>query len=238
MSETIRLNKFIASCGVCSRREADRLIEAGKVTVDGHPAQMGGTVTGTERIVVDGTLLQGRTEKVVLAYYKPVGVTCSEKDDHADRLVTEELNYPVRVTYAGRLDRDSEGLLLLSNDGELLEALMRSRNGHEREYVVTVNKDLKNGFPECMEPGVYLEQLDVKTKPCKVKVLGKRTFSVTLNQGLNRQIRRMCGAFGYRVDKLKRVRVQNVLLGDLGPGEYRVLCGEELEELYSEVGLR
>lgn len=228
----IRLNKYLAQAGICSRRDADRLIETGQVTVNDRIAQPGTKVQRGDKVCFQGRLIGGRQEVAVLAYYKPVGVICSERDRHADKLLTNELHYPVRVTYAGRLDKDSEGLLLLTNDGDLIDSLMRGANRHEKEYVVKVKSEITDEFLQEMSRGVYLSELDKTTRPCQVERLGKFTFRIILTQGLNRQIRRMCQALGYEVHSLKRVRVANVTLGGLKPGEYRILKGKELEELY------
>lgn len=233
-----RLNKYLAACGVCSRREADRLIEEGRVTVDGETAAMGMRVSGRERIAVNGKVLAGKDEKAVLAYYKPAGVICTERDRHAERKINDELNYPVRLTYAGRLDKDSEGLMMMTNDGALIDAMMRGANRHEKEYVVKVDKEVTEEFLKGMAKGVYLEELDLTTRECEVRKSGKFTFVIVLTQGVNRQIRRMVEHFGYRVRALKRVRVMNVNLANLKPGEYRVLQGEELRQLYQRAGLR
>lgn len=232
-----RLNKYLAACGICSRREADRLIEEGRVTVNGITASMGIRVSGRERISVNGKMVAGKDEKVVLAYYKPIGVTCTERDRHAERKISDELKYPVRLTYAGRLDKDSEGLLLMTNDGALIDAMMRGANRHEKEYVVKVDKEITDGFVEGMAGGVYLKELDVKTRGCEVRKTGKFTFNIILTQGVNRQIRRMTECFGFRVKALKRVRVMNVNLANLHPGEYRVIQGEELQQLYYGCGI-
>lgn len=236
-AEGIRLNKYLAECGVCSRRDADRLIEEGRVTVNGQTARMGVRVTGKEKIAVNGKVLQSRNDKKVLAYYKPVGVTCTEKDKYAKKTISDSLKYPVRVTYAGRLDKDSEGLMIMTNDGELIERMMRGANRHEKEYVVKVNKEITNEFLENMAKGVWLKELEKKTRPCEIEMLGKYTFRIILTQGLNRQIRRMCQAFGYEVQSLKRIRVMNVCLGNLKPGQYREVTTDELELLYQSVGM-
>ena len=235
--EEIRLNKYLAACGVCSRRDADKLIEAGVVCVNGEIAVPGRRVTKKDQIVVRGKLLQGPDEKVVLAYYKPLGVVCTERDAHAGRLVTKELGYDKRVTYAGRLDKDSEGLLLLTNDGELIEAMMRGRNGHEKEYIVKSDKCWEAQAIDNMRRGVYLEELDKTTRPCEIEQIGEKSLRIILTQGLNRQIRRMCKTQGYQVKSLKRTRVVNIGLGELRPGEYRELTIEEKAELYSRCGL-
>lgn len=237
MEET-RLNKYLAQCGICSRREADKLIETGKVTVNGRPADMGCKVTEADEVRVGKKVLGGKLKAAVLAFYKPVGVTCTEKDKYAEKIIADYIDYPVRVTYAGRLDKDSEGLLLLTNDGELINAVMRGANGHEKEYIVKVNQEITEEFLDRMGQGIYLKELDTKTRPCKVEKIGKYTFRIILTQGLNRQIRRMCKALGYEVTHLKRVRIMNVLLGNLAPGKYREITGEEREELYRSVGMR
>lgn len=235
MKELVRINKYIAECGVCSRREADRLIEAGLVTINGINAKAGDKVSGSEEIIVDGRRLKSKNKKVVLAYYKPVGVTCTEKDKHAEMTIKDVLDYPIRVTYAGRLDKESEGLLLLTNDGDLIDKLMRGKNGHEKEYIVRVSKELTADFKEKMEAGIFLRELNVKTKPCKVFIEDAYTFRIILTQGLNRQIRRMCEALGLNVIGLKRLRVANIEIGKLRPGTYRKLTDEELFELKSNL---
>jgi len=235
--EKIRFNKFLASCGVCSRRDADKLIEAGEVFVNGEKASAGMRVGADDRVEVRGKPLVQPDEKVVLAYYKPVGVVCSERDAHAGRLVTKEIGYHKRVTYAGRLDKDSEGLLLLSNDGDLIDAMMRGKNGHEKEYIVKSDRKWEDSAVELMRKGVYLEELGQTTLPCEIERIGERTLRMVLTQGLNRQIRRMCETQGYRVKSLKRTRVINIKLEKLKPGEYRELTGKEREELYRLCGL-
>lgn len=237
-NETIRLNKYLAMCGVCSRREADRLIDEGKVSINGKAARMGQVVCEADVVCVDGKRVTGQEKKVVLAYYKPIGVTCSEKDEHAEKLVKDMIDYPIRVTYAGRLDRDSEGLLLLSNDGDLIQAMMKSSNNHEKEYVVSVYEKLTDEFLEKMRNGVFLEELNVTTKPCKVEQMGERKFRIILTQGFNRQIRRMCRAYDYHVRALKRVRVMSVTLAGLRQGEYRELNQKEMDKLYQACGIR
>ncbi|MBO5487679.1 MAG: rRNA pseudouridine synthase, partial [Eubacterium sp.] len=159
--EQIRLNKYLAQCGVCSRREADKLIEQGRVKVNGQIAVAGQQVSEADEIQVNKKILQGRAEKKVLAFYKPIGVTCTEKDRHAERIITDMIDYPIRVTYAGRLDRDSEGLLLLTNDGDLIDAMMRGANRHEKEYVVRVDKEITDVFLEKMASGIFLKELEL-----------------------------------------------------------------------------
>lgn len=231
----MRLNQYIASCGICSRREADRLIEAGRVLVNGTAAVPGMRVQGREEVTVNGRILGGALQKVVVAYYKPVGVTCTARDPHADRTLDEAFSYPVRLTYAGRLDRDSEGLLLMTNDGDLIDKMMRGANGHEKEYIVRVRSRIPDADLEHFRKGVRLRDLGATTRPCKVERLGDYTFRIILTQGLNRQIRRMCRAVGNEVVKLKRVRVLNIELGSMKPGEQRIIRGDELQELYRMV---
>lgn len=231
-----RLNKYLASCGICSRREADRLIEEGRVLVNRQKANVGMQVSDQDTILVNGKSVHGKNEKVVLAYYKPVGVVCTERDRFADKKITDMIKFPVRVTYAGRLDKDSEGLLLLTNDGELIEAMMRGSAGHEKEYVVKVDKEITDVFLRSLENGVFLPELNLKTRPCKAEMIGKYTFRITLTQGVNRQIRRMAKELGYRVYAIKRVRVINIQLADLKPGQYRRIIGNELQSLYNLCG--
>ena len=237
MMEQMRLNKYLAHCGVCSRRDADRLIEKGVVLVNGRQAQAGRTVGEGDEILVSGRPVRGVQEPVVLAFYKPFGVVCTEKDVHAESIVSDLVDYPVRVTYAGRLDKDSEGLLLLSNDGDLIQAMMKGANCHEKEYVVRVNREITPDFLEKMSGGVYLEELDITTRKCQVEQMGRFVFRMVLTQGVNRQIKRMCIACGCRVRELKRVRVMHVTLGGLKPGEYRELDREDMERLYRDCGL-
>ena len=231
----VRLNKYLAQCGVCSRREADILIAEGKVLVNGKTAQPGLRVSERDEVICNGKKLANRNEKVVLAYYKPLGVTCTEKDRFADKTLKDAFDYPIRVTYAGRLDKETEGLLLMTNDGDLIQRLMRGTEHHEKEYVVKVTKELDPDFKEKMEAGVFLSELNRRTKPCKVEILGKHTFKIILTQGLNRQIRRMCQEMGYRVNALQRIRVANITLGKLKPGTFRRINGEELQDLYAMI---
>lgn len=231
--EKERLNKYLAACGICSRRDADRLIQEGRVSINGKKAEMRMQVNGTERISVNGKPVHGKNEKVVLAYYKPIGVTCTEKDRFADKKITDMVKFPVRVTYAGRLDKDSEGLMILTNDGNLIDAMMRGSTGHEKEYVVKVNKEITEEFIRKMGAGVLLSELGITTRPCAIEQIGKFTFKIILTQGVNRQIRRMAKELGYQVNAIKRVRVVNVQLADLKPGQYRQISGNELQMLYN-----
>lgn len=224
--EEIRLNKYLSELGVCSRREADRLIEAGKVLVDGETAQMGTKVTENQEILVDGKEVKKADKKVLLAYNKPKGVVCSTKEK--DNIV-EYLNYPIRIYPIGRLDKNSTGLILLTNRGELSDQITRGSNHHEKEYIVRVNKRLTDDFIRKMGEGVPI--LDTVTRKCKVEKIDDYKFRIILTQGLNRQIRRMCEYFDYRVTALKRVRVLNIRLGNLRVGEYREVTREEEREL-------
>lgn len=227
--ESVRLNKYLSEAGVCSRREADRLIESGKVTVDGVTAQMGMRVTAGQIVKVGKKTVSKQDEMIVLVVNKPKGIVCTEDQRERDSIV-RFLNYPVRVTYAGRLDKDSRGLLLMTNNGDIINQMMRAANRHEKEYKVTVDKEITEQFIKKMSEGVPI--LDTVTRPCTVKKIGKYTFSIILTQGLNRQIRRMCAAFGYEVKDLVRIRIMNIRLGSLKEGAYRKLTDEELEELY------
>lgn len=235
VEKKIRINKYIADAGICSRREADKLVEQGIVCVNGKLAESGTKVGRYDEVTVRGKRISASEEKIVLAYYKPIGVTCTERDLHAKKTVIEDLKYPVRVTYAGRLDKESEGLLLMTNDGDLINGLMRAANFHEKEYVVKVDKEITEEFIQGMAGGVYLPELEKTTRPCKVEYIGKYTFRIILTQGLNRQIRRMCKELGYQVKQLKRIRIANIELGKLRPREYRRLSEKELEMLYSKV---
>ena len=234
----IRLNKYLSEAGVCSRREADRLIESGVVTVDGKNAVPGMKVEDGQEVCVGKKRIKSKTKKTVLAVYKPAGIVCTE-DKREKKNIIRFLNYPLRVTYAGRLDKDSEGLLIMTNDGDLINGMMRARFSHEKEYKVTVNKEITPEFIEKMSRGVHIrdreKNLDAVTRPCKVRKNGKYAFSIILTQGLNRQIRRMCEALGYKVTTLKRIRIMNVELGNLKPGEVRELTEQELKELYGTV---
>lgn len=231
-SEPIRLNKYLSEAGVCSRREADRLIETGRVTVDGQRAQTGMRIVPGQVVKVGNKVVSKQDEMIVLAVNKPRGIVCTEERRERDSIV-RFLNYPVRVTYIGRLDKDSHGLLLMTNNGDIINKMMRAANKHEKEYKVTVDKEITEDFLKKMAAGVPI--LDTVTRPCTVKKIGKYTFSVILTQGLNRQIRRMCEALGYEVKDLLRVRVMNITLDGLKDGQYRKLTDQELNELYDQL---
>ncbi len=209
--------------------EADRLIESGKVTVDGQRAQTGMKIRPGQEVRVGRKVVSRKDEMVVLAVNKPRGIVCTEEKRERNSIV-RFLDYPIRVTYIGRLDKDSRGLLLMTNNGDIINRMMRAANHHEKEYKVTVDHEITGEFLEKMAGGVAI--LDTVTRPCKVEKLGKYTFSIILTQGLNRQIRRMCEALGYEVKDLVRVRVMNIRLGSLKEGEYREVTDEELDELY------
>ncbi len=236
----VRLNKFLSEAGICSRREADKLIDSGVVFVDGKVAVPGMKVEEDQEVRVGKKLVAGREKKVALAVNKPVGIVCTE-DMREKKNIIRFLKYPTRVTYAGRLDKDSEGLLIMTNDGDLINGMMRARFEHEKEYKVTVDREITEDFISKMSQGVRIidreKSLDTLTRPCKVEKIGKYTFSIILTQGLNRQIRRMCQALGYKVKRLVRVRIMNVELGSLKNGAYRELTGDELKKLYQDVGL-
>lgn len=231
-SEPVRLNKYLSEAGVCSRREADRLIETGRVTVDGQRAQTGMRIVPGQVVKVGNKVVSKQDEMIVLAVNKPRGIVCTEERRERDSIV-RFLNYPVRVTYIGRLDKDSHGLLLMTNNGDIINKMMRAANKHEKEYKVTVHKEITEDFLKKMAAGVPI--LDTVTRPCTVKKIGKYTFSIILTQGLNRQIRRMCEALGYEVKDLLRVRVMNITLDGLKDGQYRKLTDQELNELYDQL---
>lgn len=231
-SEPVRLNKYLSEAGVCSRREADRLIETGRVTVDGQRAQTGMRIVPGQVVKVGNKVVSKQDEMIVLAVNKPRGIVCTEERRERNSIV-RFLNYPVRVTYIGRLDKDSHGLLLMTNNGDIINKMMRAANKHEKEYKVTVDKEITEDFLKKMAAGVPI--LDTVTRPCTVKKIGKYTFSIILTQGLNRQIRRMCEALGYEVKDLLRVRVMNITLDGLKDGQYRKLTDQELNELYDQL---
>ena len=230
--EEVRLNKYLSEAGVCSRREADRLIESGRVSVDGKRAQTGMKIVPGQVVKVGKKVVSKQDEMVVLAVNKPAGIVCTEERRERNSIV-RFLDYPIRITYVGRLDKDSKGLLLMTNNGDIINKMMRAGNRHEKEYKVTVDKEITQEFLEKMASGVPI--LDTVTRPCKVEKIGKYTFSIILTQGLNRQIRRMCEALGYQVRELIRVRIMNIHLGALKEGEYRKPTDAELNELYDHI---
>lgn len=234
MESMIRINKFIADSGICSRRAADKLIEEGKVIVNGNVAVSGMKVLDSDEIIVDGKAISREEEQLYFAFNKPVGIVCTAEKKEKNNII-DFIGHDKRLMYAGRLDKDSEGLIIMTNDGELINSLMRARENHEKEYIVKVNKDIDRDFVHKMSDGVYLDELEVTTRKCKVEAVDNSTFRIILTQGLNRQIRRMCDANGYKVVSLKRERIVNIKLGNLKPGEMRPLTNKELEDLNSIV---
>ncbi len=230
----IRINKYLSSRGVCSRREADRLIDGGRITVNGEVASLGIMVSVNDDVRLDGHRIVGGDEPVVLAFNKPEGIVCTSARDEKNNII-DYINYPTRIYPIGRLDKESSGLILLTNRGEIVNGILKAKNYHEKEYIVTLNKPYSTDFLKNMRRGVYLNELDVTTRPAQVRTIDDKTFSIILTQGLNRQIRRMCSELKYRVVKLKRIRIMNIMLGDLPKGKYRTVQGEELEQLISDI---
>ena len=226
--EGIRLNKYLSEAGYCSRREADRLIEEGQVFVDGNRAIMGMRVDDTNLIRVNGKTISNKEKPVIIALNKPRGVVCTAQKKEKDNSI-DFVNYKTRIYPVGRLDKESEGLILLTNMGDLVNKIMRAGNYHEKEYIVTVDKVITKEFLKKMSEGVPI--LDTVTRKCKVEKIDDYCFRIILTQGLNRQIRRMCEHFNYNVKKLVRVRIMNIKLGDLPVGKYRELTSGELEKL-------
>lgn len=236
MEQQIRLNKYLSESGVCSRREADRLIEQGKVVVNNVTAIAGMKVSDNDEIYVSGKRVKHEEKPVILAFYKPRGIVCTSEKREENNII-KYLNYPTRVTYAGRLDKESEGLMIMTNQGELLNNMMRAKNEHEKEYIVTVDKLVTAEFIEKMASGMWLEEIGMQTRKCKVTKISDKKLKIILTQGLNRQIRRMCRACDYHVRKLVRVRIMNIHLGDLEKGRYRELSAEEIEGLFKSLGM-
>ena len=228
MDEQLRINKYLSSIGYCSRREADRLLEQGKIQVDGHTAFVGERITKEQYITVNGIPVGEKPREIVIAFNKPKGIVCTSSVKEKNNIV-DYLHFPTRIYPVGRLDKDSTGLILLTNDGELTDRILRGKNNHEKEYLVTVQKPLRPEIVRAMEQGVPI--LDTMTRPCQIIQIGSLTSRIILTQGLNRQIRRMCEYFGYKVITLKRVRVMNIHLGELKEGTWREITGNELEEL-------
>ena len=227
-TEEIRLNKFLSDAGFCSRRQADRLIEEGHVKVNNETALMGQKVNLLDKVTVDGKEVSREEEQSVIAFNKPVGVECTTDKNNPDNIV-DYINYRKRIYPIGRLDKNSQGLILLTNDGALVNNILKASNYHEKEYVVTVDKPITEEFIKQMSKGVKI--LDQVTRPCVVKKVNKHTFNIILTQGLNRQIRRMCETLGFKVQKLKRVRIMGVHLDNLPIGNYRNLTNRELDSL-------
>ncbi len=229
----VRINKYLSAAGFCSRREADRLVEAGRVSIDGRVAGMGDKVSDGQKVQVDNKDISVEEEKILLAFNKPAGIVCTTTDSQGANNIVDYIGYNKRIYPIGRLDKDSHGLILMTNNGEIMDKILRSANGHEKEYIVEVNKDIDDEFVKNMSKGVYLEELERTTLPCRVYKDGKRKFRIILTQGLNRQIRRMCDNLGYRVVDLKRIRIMNIVLGDLKEGSYRNVTDKEYSRLLS-----
>lgn len=228
-TEKIRINKYLSQCGVCSRREADRMLDAGRIMVGSRIAKKGDMVSQSDEVYADGVPVQKSGQEIVIAFHKPPGIVCtSSKKDRAVNIV-EYIDFPSRIYPVGRLDKQSTGLILMTNNGQLMDAVLRGSNYHEKEYVVTVNRDVTPSVFQAMEQGVPI--LDTMTRPCRITHRNGNQFHITITQGLNRQIRRMCEYFGYRVCKLERIRIMNIELGDLPEGQWRYLSEEELGHL-------
>ncbi|NNT72681.1 23S rRNA pseudouridine(2604) synthase RluF [Flavobacterium sp. IMCC34852] len=223
-----RINKFLSESGFCSRREADKLLEQGRITINGKVPELGTKVSAEDEIRVDGKLIREKTEKpIYLAFYKPVGIECTTNQNVRDNIV-DYINYPKRIFPIGRLDKASEGLIFMTNDGDIVNKILRARNNHEKEYIVTVNRPITDRFIERMGNGIPI--LDTVTRKCKVEQISKYVFRIILTQGLNRQIRRMCEYLGYEVTALKRTRIINISL-DVHVGRYRELTDAEIKQL-------
>lgn len=225
----MRINKFLSSAGIVSRRGADKWIEAGRITINGQLAELGSRVEEGDEVRADGEIVKLEEELVYILLNKPVGIT-STTERHIEGNVVDFVNHPLRIFHIGRLDKDSNGLLLLTNDGDIVNEILREEHGHEKEYIVTVDQPITKDFIRQMESGVQI--LGTTTKPCKVQQLGARKFNITLTQGLNRQIRRMCSALGYHVQTLQRTRILNIHLGDLPIGKWRDLTTDERETMF------
>jgi 23S rRNA pseudouridine2604 synthase len=231
----VRLNKYISETGVCSRREADKWIEAGRVTCNGQPVALGTRVADGDEIRIDGELVGAKKKHLYIALNKPVGITCTT-ESHIEDNIIDLVGHPERIFPIGRLDKDSEGLILLTNNGDIVNDILRSENNHEKEYIVTVDRPITELSLQMMAGGVKI--MGELTKPCKVRRVDQVTFRMILTQGLNRQIRRMCSALGYKAQRLQRVRIMNVHLGSLNPGEWRHLTEHELAGLLPRSGSR
>ena len=228
-----RLNKKLVICGYCSRRKADELIESGRVLVNGKTAVLGQLVDDTDEIIIDGKIINQSDDKIILAYNKPKGVICTESKVEKNVKISDlikDLGFDKRLFTVGRLDKDTTGLIILTNDGDLAEEITNTKNNYEKEYIVKVNKDIDSDFIENMTKGVFLKDLGVRTKSCKIKPNQnkKNVFNITITQGLNRQVRRMCRELGYRVMELKRIRILDLKLNNLKEGEYRKITKKEI----------
>lgn len=226
--KAVRLNKYISETGVCSRREADKWIEAGRVTLNGAPATLGHKVAESDEVRIDGNLVGAKKKAIYIALNKPVGITCTTEAHVADNIV-RFVGHSERIFPVGRLDKDSEGLILLTNDGDIVNEILRSENEHEKEYMVSVNRPITDLSLKMLASGVKI--MGMTTKPCRVERVDAETFRLVLTQGLNRQIRRMCSALGYRVRRLQRVRIISIHVGALRAGEWRYLSDAEVAGL-------
>ena len=232
MEETVRLNKFLSEKGICSRREADRLVDEGKVMVNGVCAVMGQKVSSADEIVVDGKKVSTKQVKpVLIAVNKPAGIVCTTARFEGEKNIVDMVKYPTRIYPIGRLDKESEGLILMTNLGDLANEISKASNSHEKEYVVTVNNQVTESFLDKMRRGMHLEELNADTMPCVCTKTGNREFHIILKKGLNRQIRRMCAACGYRVETLKRIRIMNIHLGNIPQGNFRNVTDAEFDKL-------
>ena len=232
MEKIVRLNKFLSEKGICSRREADRLVDEGKVMVNGVCAVMGQKVSSADEIVVDGKKVSTKQVKpVLIAVNKPAGIVCTTARFEGEKNIVDMVKYPTRIYPIGRLDKESEGLILMTNLGELANEISKASNSHEKEYVVTVNNQVTESFLDKMRRGMHLEELNADTMPCVCTKTGNREFHIILKQGLNRQIRRMCAACGYRVETLKRIRIMNIHLGNIPQGNFRNVTDAEFDKL-------
>lgn len=226
----VRINKYLTEAGFCSRRAADKLIDSGRVTINGIVPELGTKITSDDVVAVDGKIIRmKRMKNIYLAFNKPIGIVCTTDTKIEKQNIIDFINYPERIFPIGRLDKPSEGLIFLTNDGDIVNKILRARNNHEKEYLVTVSQEITSDFIENMSKGVPI--LDTVTKPCVVEKIDKYKFKIILTQGLNRQIRRMCEYLAYDVVRLKRIRIMNVELGDLALGQWRNLTKEELTEI-------
>lgn len=236
MEETVRLNKFLSEKGICSRREADRLVDEGKVMVNGVCAVMGQKVSSADEIVVDGKKVSTKQVKpVLIAVNKPAGIVCTTARFEGEKNIVDMVKYSTRIYPIGRLDKESEGLILMTNLGDLANEISKASNSHEKEYVVTVNNQVTESFLDKMRRGMHLEELNADTMPCVCTKTGNRKFHIILKQGLNRQIRRMCAACGYRVETLKRIRIMNIHLGNIPQGNFRNVTDAEFDKLIKDL---
>jgi len=239
----VRINKFLSAIGYCSRREADRLVEAGVVKINGKNAVQGSKVEPGQSVTVNGKDVGGvmqitEVKPVLLAVNKPAGIVCTTSDKDRAETIVELVEYPSRVYPIGRLDKDSEGLILMTNQGDLVNRILKASNEHEKEYLVYVDRPLTEEFLNHMRRGVHLSELDVTTRPCEVEIKGKMSFTIILTQGLNRQIRRMCSELGYHVQQLRRTRIMNIRLGSLKTGTWRNVTAAEMKTLKETLDAR